>query len=160
MKKITLLILTIAVTITAYGQSKVMEKDVIGEWKLVIDIDKDQIEREIEDDEDDDDMGMFGEFITKSVVGVVFDFIDELDIYFDFRNNGKVRIEVDIFGVEEVEYADWHINKHGELVIDDTDVINSDVDVWLLDDNRLVAQDRHSHGRKDDDHEVFLRRID
>jgi len=106
-------------------------------------------------------MGIFGEIIAKAVVGVVFDVIDELDIYFDFRDNGKVRIEVDIFGVEDIEYADWYINKYGELVIDDTDVIDNDNDVWLLEGNRLVAYERHSHGRKDHDyHEVFLRRID
>ena len=51
MKKLFALILLMSMSLGAMAQEKVKEKDVIGEWQLMIDIDRKDIEEEIEEEE-------------------------------------------------------------------------------------------------------------
>lgn len=154
MKKILTAILMIGITATGFSQSKVKEKDIIGEWELVIDIDRDDIEDEIEEESN-----WFARSFAKAVSGFALDIVEEIDIKMDFRKDGEVKISVDIFGSHETEYSQWRINKDGELEIedgwrnDDDDrgrshtKFSSDADVWMMDGKKLVAYDKSDRGR-------------
>jgi len=151
-------ILVLALTpLFVFGQSKVRERDLLGEWKLVIDID----EREIKDEIDggSEDMDRFGEIVAAAAIDFAMDMIDEIDIRFRFKSNNQVRIDVEAFGVTEVEYAEWYINRHGELVIEDEDNDAIDeVDIWLRDDELLMAFEK-DNGRLSYQN-VYLIRVD
>ena len=143
------------------AQQAVKEKDVLGEWKMVIDVDMDEIERDLEDE------NWLARKIAGSVTGLVSDILDEIDIHMDFRDNGEVKIMVEAFGEREVEYAEWDINRDGELMIFDEDErrwknrhvsFGSDDDVWLMDDGKIYqfegTRDRLERGN------VYLQRVD
>ena len=76
--------------------------------------------------EEDDDIPFFGEWIAESVISVVSNILDDLEIYFDFSENGRVKVVAEIFGEREVEYSEWFINDNGELVIGETDIFYND----------------------------------
>jgi len=155
MKNILTAILMIGICTTGFSQKKVTEKDIIGEWKLVIDIDREEIEDEI-----DDENNWIAESFAKAVSGFALDIVESIDIKMDFRENGEVKIRVKVFGIRETEYASWFINRDGELEIeddwrDDDDDDNrrshtkfsGDADVWMMDGKRLVAYDKGYRGR-------------
>ena len=151
MKRIITTLLMIGISLGAYAQSKVQEKDILGEWKLVIDV-RDEIEDDIREEDN-----WLAERFAKAVANFALDIIDELDIRMDFREDGEVKIYVDVFGVHETEYASWKINKDGALEIEDDwrgrerrsrkFDISSDHDVWMMDGKKLVAYDRGYSGR-------------
>ncbi len=131
------------------GQTKVTEKDLKGEWKMIIDIDEDEIDEELEDE------GPFERIIARSVSGFVLNLIDEIDIRFTFLKNHRLRIEIEVFDEHEVEYSDWYINSHGELLIGDHP---DDDEVWMLKKNKLVSyKNRHGRLRERD---VYMVRVD
>ncbi len=159
MKTAHLIATFMLIPLIGLSQSKVRESDLVGEWKLVIDIHQDDIRDEIE--QETEDLDRLGEIISRAAVNFAADIIDKIDIRFRFKDNNRVRIEVDVFGAHEVEYADWYINRHGELIIEDDDndhVAIDDLEVWLRDDELLMAFE------KDRDHlryqNVYLIRID
>jgi hypothetical protein len=154
MKKLILIIPLLFTFVFVNAQyRKVKEKDVIGTWRLVIDIDMDKIEDEV--DEDDN---AFARIVVRSVSGLVDGILDNLDIYMEFRENGRLKVMVDAFGVEEVEYTEWSINRRGELIIEDSDSFNTDNEHWMFDGDLLVAYD--DHGDLDDDAKVYLVNVD
>jgi len=133
----------------SHGQTKVTEKELKGEWKMIIDIDEDKIDEELED------AGPFERIITRSVSGFVLNVIEEIDIRFTFLKNHRLRIEIEVLGEREVEYSDWYINSHGELLIgDDPD----DDEVWMMNKDRLVSY-KNRHGRLRE-REIYMVRID
>lgn len=147
MKKLLVLFFMLGAGFGSFAQSKVQEKDILGEWELVIDLDM----RDIEDEVDDDNW--LAARFAKSIGNFVLDVIDEIDITLDFRRNGEVKITVDVFGEHEVEYSDWRINKEGQLVIEDFDSNrrgrrsysrrdSRDDDVWMFDGRRLFAYEK------------------
>jgi hypothetical protein len=157
MKKILTAILMIGISVTGFSQQRVTEEDIIGEWKLVIDIDREEIEEEI-DDEDN----WIARGFAKAVSGFALDIVEEIDIKMDFRKDGEVRIRVEVFGSRDTEYANWRINKDGELEIDDDwrrddddddnwgrshSKFSSDADVWMMDGKKLVAYDKGYRGK-------------
>lgn len=135
---------------------KLKEKDLIGTtWKLVIDIEDVLAEAEEEMEEEDN---ILGEVILRGVSGLVEGIIDNIDIFFEFRDDNELKIYIEAFGSDDVEYTDWYINRHGELVIEDNDHIKTDGDsYWFLEDGLLVHEDTD---RDRDDPKVFLSRID
>ena len=150
MKRNLLLLLIVGLVFTvSYSQTKVTEKDLKGEWKMIIDIDEDEIDEEL------DGVGPFGRIIARSVSGFVLNLIEEIDIRFTFLKNHRLRIEIKIFNEREVEYSDWYINSHGELLIgDDPD----DDEVWMMNKNRLVSyKNRHDRLRERD---IYMVRVD
>ncbi len=158
MKKILLLSLVLIVGFSAVAQKSIREKDILGEWKLVIALDEEEILDEIEED---DDIPFFAEWIAEGAVDLAFSIIDDLDIYMDFRDNGKLKIVVEIFGEREVEYTDWYINRYDEVVIGDADIIDhDDDDVWIYDGDRLISSDHGRRGRRFHDDDIYLERID
>ena len=113
MKKLITLALALLCCVAVDAQTKVKEKDLIGEWKLVIDLDEveDEIERELEDE------NWLAARFARSISNFALDIVEEIDIRMDFRENGEVRIEVDAFGAREVEYSEWYINRDGEKLV-------------------------------------------
>ena len=95
-KTLTILSLVLLLGFSTQAQ-KVQEKDVIGTWKLVIDID-DELEEEAENADN-----VLEEVIIKSVSGLVSGIMDNIDIYFEFQKNNEVMITVDAFGEIEEE---------------------------------------------------------
>jgi len=149
--KRNLLLLLIAGLIfsVSQGQTKVTEKDLKGEWKMIIDIDEDEIDEELED------AGPFERIITRSVSGFVLNLIDEIDIRFTFLKNHRLRMEIKVFDEREIEYSDWYINSHGELLIGDHP---DDDEVWMLKKNKLVSyKSRHGRLRERD---IYMVKID
>lgn len=156
MKKFTLIITALVLSLSLQAQKSIKERDILGEWKLIIDIDKNEIMEEIEED---DDVPFFGEWIAESVLGLVSNVLDDLEIYFDFRKDGQVKVVAEIFGEREVEYSEWYINGDGELVIGETDIFDNDDDVWLMEGGRLVSYEHRKRYRRDDAAEVYMIRI-
>lgn len=141
------------------AQSKVRSRDLVGEWKLVIDIDELDLREEIEDGTED--LDRLGEIISEAAVDLAVNIIDEIDIRFQFRDDNQVRIEVDVFGSHEVEYAEWYINKDGELIIEDEDSHHigiDDLDVWLKEDDLLMAFEK-DHDKLEYQN-IYLIRVD
>jgi len=152
MKKTFLLIVAFGIGLSTYAQ-KVKEKDIIGTWKLII-----NIEEEMEKEADEADT-ILEEVIINAVSGFVDGILDDIDIYFDFREDNKVKITVHAYNEKETEYGRWYINKRGYLEmedIDDADNINFDTDddEWKLIDGILVS-DEH-----EDDRTVYMTRVD
>ena len=161
MKKLSLLLCLLAISTLSLAQSKVKEKDLIGQWQMVIDIDLDEVEEELKDE------NWLARKIAGSVTGLVSDILEEIDIRMDFRSNGEVKIMVEAFGERETEYAEWAISRDGELRIFDEDnhrwsnrhvSFGNDDDVWLMDDGHIVQFERGSRGRMERK-EVYLKRI-
>jgi len=155
MKKLILIVPLLFVVVFANAQNrKVKERDLIGTWRLVIDIDMDKIE-----DEMDEEDNVFARIVLRSVSGLVDGILDEIDIYFEFQDSGRLKVMVEVFGEDEVEYSEWYINRRGELIIEDTDSFNtSDDDYWMFEGELLVAYD--DDGELDDDARVYLVNVD
>lgn len=156
MKKLLLIIpMLFAVVFVNNAQGKkVKEKDIIGTWRLVIDVDMDELEDELEDEDNP-----FARIVMRSVSGLVDGILDNLDIYFEFKANGRLKVSVDAFGMDEQEYSEWRINRRGELIIDSTDTFDTDDDdYWMFEGNLLVAYD--DNGSVDEDARVYLVNVD
>lgn len=152
MKLITLSFLMILfIGFNAQSQEKVKDRDLRGQWKMVFDFDEDYIEEAL----DSEDIPWFGRIVAESVTGLVFNILDELDIQFEFQRDNRLKIIVEVFGEREVEYAHWHIDSQGGLVLDDDD---DDDDVWLFEGDRLVAYEKHHRTLKKQP--IYLVRID
>lgn len=156
MKTLFTLMLAALCCVAAQAQTKVTEKELLGEWQLIIDLD--EIEEEIERELDDENW--ISSRFAKSISNWALNLVDDIDIRLDFREDGELRIEIDVFGVREVEYSDWYINRDGELIIEDEDNhrrsrrrsrssfnFGDDEDVWMMDGDKLVAYDRGYRGR-------------
>ena len=118
---------------------------------MVFDFDEDYIEEAL----DSEDIPWFGRIVAESVTGLVFNILDEVYIQFEFQRDHRLKIIVDVFGEREVEYAHWHIDSQGGLVLDDDD---DDDDVWLFEGDRLVAYEKHHRTLKKQP--IYLVRID
>jgi hypothetical protein len=47
---------------------------------------------------------------------------------------------IDAFGEESVEFAHWHIDSKGALILDEED---QDDDIWLFDQGKLYAYEKN-----------------
>ena len=132
------------------AQQKVKERDLRGQWKMIFDLDEDFIEKELEDE----DIPWIGKIVAEGVSGMVFNILDEIDLQFEFQDDHRLKIMVEVFGEREVEYARWYIDSKGALVLDDDD---QDDDVWLFEGKKLVAFERE-HGKLERQ-PVYLERV-
>ena len=152
MKKTTILfVATICFVFAAHSQ-RVQEDDIIGKWKLVI-----NIEEEMEEEAEDADT-MLEEVFIKAISGFVGGILEDIDIYFDFRENNEVKITVYAYDEKETEYGSWKINRRGYLEIDDLDDEDDDFDIdtddeWKFVDGILVS-DEHEKDRN-----VYMKRV-
>lgn len=133
---ITLCLLSLSMT--SQAQSKLREKDVIGNWKLVIDINEELKEAQDEMEEEDN---FLGEIILGSVTGLVNGIFDHIDIYMEFRKGGELKTLVNAFGETEIEYSKWWIDDEGKLRIssDNKHFSSDSQDYWLLKDGNLIS---------------------
>lgn len=138
----------------ALAQRPVKESDLKGVWKLVIDVDKDEVRDEIEEEDN-----IVAQIFAETITDFAFNIIDKIDIRFEFLPDNRLRIETSAFGESDVEYSEWHINRDGELVISDSDNFNVDNgdgdDVWVKEGNYLVSYDKDGSSRKRNK-EVYL----
>jgi hypothetical protein len=153
MKKIIILFLAAGLLFSAQAQ-KVKEKDIIGNWQLIIDI-----EEEMEEEAEDAD-NFLEEVLIKSVSGFVSGILEDIEIYFEFESDYDVKITIKAYGEVEKERAKWFINKRGYLEIEDWDDddnfnISSDDDEWRLVDGLLISDDND-----DDERTVYMKRVD
>lgn len=153
MKRITLLfVATFCLGFITQAQ-KVKEKDIIGTWKLVI-----NIEEEMEEEAEDADT-MLEEVFIKAISGFVDGIMDDIEIYFEFQADNDLKITVNAFDETETERGSWYINERGYLVIEDIEdddddfSITSDDDEWKLIDGILVS-DEHEDNRT-----VYMTRV-
>jgi hypothetical protein len=134
------------------AQKKIKESDIIGTWKLNIDVDEAIQEAKDELDEQDN---IIGKIVLTSVSGFVDSIIEEIDIYLNFQKGGKVEILVNAFGEKELEYSEWYITKDGELFIEDSEHIQTDNDRFVMRSNDImVPADEY-----DKDAKIYLVRI-
>lgn len=158
MKKLVALTLMMGMTYGVMAQKKVKEKDVVGEWELVIDIEdiQEELEEELEEEEN-----WLARSFAKSVSSFALNIVESIDIEFEFRENGDLRIEVEVMGEREVEYAEWYVNRDGELIIESEDrdhVHIDDIDVFMMEDGKLVAYEKGRRGRLYEKEEIYLKR--
>ncbi len=134
------------------GQQKIKEKDLLGQWKLKIEIN--EALDEAKEDLDDED-AILGKLVLSTISGFVGEIIENIDIYLNFQSGGKVEVTVNAFGEEEVEYTTWYIDKSGKLFIEDTEHLQSDkYDYWTLENGILVPSD------SEDEKYVYMVRVD
>ena len=131
---------------------RVTEKDLMGTWKLIIDI-----EEEMKEEAEDAD-SMLEEVFIKAISGFVGGILEDIEIYFEFRKNNELKITVNAYDESETEYGRWYINKKGYLQIEDVDDndFNFDAkdDEWMFMDGILVT-DEH-----EDDRNVYMTKVD
>ncbi|MDA9253098.1 hypothetical protein N9P39_03520 [Flavobacteriaceae bacterium] len=138
MKKIAFLFLAALLSSSLMNaQSKVKDRDVLGEWKLYVDLQK-----EIQDK--DSDLNFLEKALVGAVSGIVTTAMNHVDIRFNFKRNNEVILKIHNKDKDktETEILKWFINKQGQLEIDDLD--NDHVNVqhdgaWMLLDKQLVA---------------------
>jgi len=146
MKRIILLTAVwMMMIVSVQAQSKVSKNDLRGAWKMVFDFDEKDLSEEIEDN------FWLGSIFSGPLSGFVMDILDKIDIQMEFMEGGKLKITVNAFGEEEVEYDDWYLTSKGELIIGDDD----EDEVWMLEGNKLYQYDKLSRGRLERQ-EVFL----
>lgn len=151
MKKALILMAALGFGFFAQAQ-KVKEKDLIGTWKLVIDI-----EEAMEEEADDADT-MLEEVFINAISGIVGGILEDVEIYFDFQPNNELKITVNAYDETETEYGRWFINKRGYLEIEDSDDdddfhFESDDDEWKFIDGLLISSDH------EDDRNVYMTRV-
>ncbi|MEQ8549673.1 MAG: hypothetical protein RIC03_17305 [Cyclobacteriaceae bacterium] len=142
----------LALANNAQAQKKIKESDVIGTWKLNIDID--EAIQEVKNDLDEED-NLIGKLVLSSVSGLIDNIMEEIDIYLDFQKGGKLEILVNAFGEKEIEYSEWYITKKGELFIEDTEHIQTDNDRFVMTSNGIMVPAENY----DEDAKVFLVRV-
>ena len=138
MKKIAFLFLAALLSSSLMNaQSKVKDRDVLGEWKLHVDLQK-----EIQDK--DNDLNFLEKALVSAVSGIVTTAMNHVDIRFDFKRNNEVILKIHNKDEDktETEILKWFINKQGQLEINDLD--NDHINVqhdgaWMLLDKQLVA---------------------
>ena len=140
MKHLSLTLLALLMVIApSMAQKKVTEKELLGTWKLVLNVDS-EIRKEISDEDHP-----LGRMIIKSLAGFVENITDEIDVTFIFDEDNELTIISEIFGERDIESAEWHINRNGELDIDSDDHVSinrdDDDEVWRIDGDRLVIYD-------------------
>lgn len=170
MKKLTTTLLLVMVCASLSAQSRVREKDILGEWDLVIDLDeaRQEVEEELEEEE-----SWLARRFASGISNFAMDIVERIDIKFDFREDGEVKLSLNIFGEREVEYLEWSINDDGELIIEDNDDdrrndrrrrsnnsfdFSDDDDVWMMKNGKLQVFEKTRRGRLEIKEEIYLKR--
>ncbi|MFY0625966.1 MAG: hypothetical protein JXR07_06720 [Reichenbachiella sp.] len=150
-----IIVIAFAGNLTQAQTKKVKEKDLGGIWQMRITLKDGLLEEEIEEEE-----SAFAKMIMVATENMVEGVLEEIDIKFEFLNNGKCKVYASAFGESgDVSHTKWWINDRGQLFIDDSDTYSSqDGDYWLFEDDVLVLRDEK--GKIDDDATVIMVRID
>lgn len=130
------------------------EKDIIGKWKLHLDISK-AVDKKIKDEDD------IGTAFARGIVNMVDDLVEEIDITFDFQKNNILIVTHDSDSQHQEESTEryrWKINKDGYVV---TTPINkkhfsvNDDEGWVLNKGKLTPVDQDN----DKEEIVWLEKI-
>ena len=125
----------------AFSQSKVKERNVIGAWKLHLNLEE-KVKKETKGD------NAFEKALARGIVGTIDELAEEADITFNFKRDNT--LEVTQKGIlndddeETTEYYEWKITKEGKLVTTKTDGGSfkfNDNDGWMLKRGKLVPVD-------------------
>ena len=150
----TILIITMLCFGLSANAQKVKEKDILGTWKLVL-----NVEEAIEEEADEADT-MLEEIFINAISSFVGGIIDDIDIYFEFKENNKLEITVNAYDESEAGYGRWFINKNGYLEIEDIenddDKVNIGVDEgeWKLIDGILFTNNL------EDNQNIYMTKIE
>ncbi len=138
MNKQNLIILALVFGIGYSAQAqKINEKDLMGSWHMVIDIDNAMKDAK-------KDLNLFEKMIVGSVSGFVDSVLEMVDITIEFKPKGKALLKVngpDVEGKETTELT-WRLDASGGIIIDDyeSDQAHVDMDsVWRLEGDRLQS---------------------
>ena len=148
MKRALFLFALIGILVSSVSaQDRLREKDLEDtSWKLVIDLDSKKGDNVFE----------------RMALAAAGSFMDEIDIQFDFFEDGDLRVSVVAFGNvdDEDEWTNWEINDDGNLLIGDGDHFDIDDDtVFRLVDGDLIAYEKEK-GRLVQKEEVYLARVE
>ena len=89
MRHITIVLVILMNCSFAFSQDKLKEKNVLGQWKLHIDI-KEELKDESESE------NFFERIVAKGVSGLVSGIMDCIDIRFDFQKNNVLKVYADV----------------------------------------------------------------
>ena len=134
--KIILAAAFIAISFSAHAQ-KLNEKELMGSWHMVIDIDAAIKESQ-------KDLNLFEKMIVGSVSGFVDQVLEMVDITIVFMPKGKAVLTVDGPEVQEKETTQltWQHDPSGGIIIDDYESDQAQVDfdsIWRLEGDRLQS---------------------
>jgi len=155
MKKFTLLLALTAFTIApTLAQERISESDVLGTWKMIIDME--DVLEEIEKEADESET-LLAQVLLESVSGIIEGVMERIDIYITFEGGGDAFVSVNAFDVDDDdEDTEWYI-KNNRLYIEDTDNFNSDNDgYWVMRDDVLYFEDYDG----DNDVTIYMVRMD
>lgn len=138
---LALLVGALFLPVAAHAQ-RVYEKDILGTWELVIEIDRSEAD------------GVMERVMLNAVSGM----LEDVDVRFEFRADNWLAICTDVYGEEEDEVGSWHINDAGQLVLDETGDVDINDSVWLLERDTLRAYKFTDSGLERDD-ALYLRRL-
>lgn len=131
----------------ALTPGKTKEKDIIGKWKLHLDISK-ALDKETRDEDD------LGSTFARGIINMVDDLVEEIDITFDFQKNNILIVthDSDLNHQEEsTEKYRWKINKDGYVV---TTPLNkrhfsvNDDEGWVLKKGKLTPVDEDNNNEE------------
>ncbi len=152
MKKIIIILSVFLFSFSTYGQ-RLKKRDVIGTWKLVMNVE------EVMKQEADESDTMMEEIFIKTLSGFVGGIIDDIDIYFEFQENNKLKITVNAYDESETGRGSWFINNKGYLLIEDLEnndnlKIDASAEEWKLIDGILITDEQEK------DRNVYMAKID
>lgn len=135
-KQFLIILAILGISYSAQAQ-KINEKDLMGSWHMVIDIDAAMKDAK-------KDLNLFEKMIVGSVSGFVDTVLDMVDITIEFKPKGKALLKVDGPEVEDKETTEltWRYEASGGIIIDDyeSDQAHVDMDsVWRLEGDRLQS---------------------
>jgi len=156
MKKLSILFAAMIVCVSAViGQNKVTKDNVVGTWKMKIEMD--EVIAELEEEADDAET-ILAEVILKTVSGTMQGVMDRVEIYITLERDGDALVLVEVFDEEaEEDDSEWYI-RNGRLYIkdnlDDDFDWDSD-DGWYMKDGVLVLDNDD-----DDDVQIYMIKVD
>ncbi len=154
--KTNIFLLLLLASSLSFSQSKLKKDNVLGDWKLHIEVEQ-ELEKELEEND------FFEDLFAKGVLGFAQAIVDRIDIRLEFKKNQKAILTIETNIVEkevQIETLDWSINSKGNLVLDDidNDKVNIDDDgYWKLKDSKtLIYYDKDGMLKKN----IYMKRID
>lgn len=131
----------VAVAAPAQSQSRVYDKDLRGEWRLMTEL-KEHADSPLE----------------RVILNAVDGLVEGVDVRFVFHANHDVTITVVGLEDDDPDEARWRINADGQLVISESDQVD-DEGVWLLKNGRLYAYDLVDGKPADTKEGAYLERV-
>lgn len=135
-----ILVLAILISSSVVAQSKVKEKQLIGKWKLHLNL-KEKVKEETKD------MNGFGKILAKSIINAVDDIIEEADITFHFKRNNVLEViqkSITDDNEETTETYKWKIDENGKLTttkFNNKKLKFNNNNGWMMKKKKLVPVD-------------------